>query len=92
MNETVWLLTTEAALDGQIGFINITLWATSSQDAIERARAYFQSYDWEILSVERVIEADSARDYGEELNRLIDETLGNRNFIRLGTYFTYPPN
>jgi hypothetical protein len=89
---TVWLVTAEAALDGEIGFINITLWAPSSQEAIERVRAYFHRYDWQLVSVERAIEADSARDYGEELNRLIEETLGNRNFIRLGTYFTYPPN
>ena len=92
MSETVWLVTAEVAMDGEIGFINITLWASSSQHAIERIETYFKRFDWAIVSVSRAIEADPDHDYGEENNQLLEEARANHGYIRLGTYFTYPTN
>jgi hypothetical protein len=90
--ESVWLVTAEVAMDGQVGFLNVTLWASSAADATTRLEEYLGSYDWELLSTSRVTEVNPQRDHGEELNEMIDETLSNRNFIRLGTYITYPLN
>jgi hypothetical protein len=92
VSETVWLVTAEVAMDGEIGFINVTLWASSSEHAVGRVRSYLQKYDWHLLGVERVFEPDPERDQGDELNQMLKETLGNRQFIRLGTYHTYPAN
>ncbi|UWZ81961.1 hypothetical protein [Occallatibacter riparius] len=92
MSETVWLVTAEVAMDGAFGFINVTLWASSSENAVERVESYLHTYDWQLLSISRVIEPDPERDQGDELNQMLEETLANRQFIRLGTYHTYPRN
>jgi hypothetical protein len=85
-------MTAEVAMDGEVGFINITLWASSPQHAVERVQSYLHKYDWQFLSAERVIEPDPEWDHGPELNLMLKETFANRASIRLGTCFTYPPN
>jgi hypothetical protein len=92
VSETVWRVTAEVAMDGEVGFINIALWASSLQHAIQRIETYFKKYDWEIVSVSRAIEADPGRDYGEETNQLLEEVRANHEYIRIGTYFTFPTN
>ncbi len=36
--------------------------------------------------------ANPSADYGDEVNKMIDETLQDRNAIRLGTYYSYKPS
>ena len=91
-SESVWVVTAEVAMEpGEIGFINMTVWGESSAEAIERIESYLGKHGWKLLAVERVMEADPAHDHGDEVNAMIDETLSDRNAIRHGTYFKYPP-
>jgi hypothetical protein len=96
--QTVWI--TKAAVRMEpgdmpsgdvLGFMKITLWASSEVQFLERVRAYLEKYRWELLSTEEALQVDSNRDYGDEVNKMVDETLEDENFVRLGTYFSYKP-
>lgn len=94
--QTVWITNAEVRMEpgdmpsGQVlGFMKITMWASSEVEFLERLRAYLEKYRWELLSTEGTAQVDSSRDYGDEVNKMIDETLEDENFVRLGTYFSY---
>src|SRR5580692_52477 len=96
--QTVWITTAEVKMQPGdlpsgdfLGFIRVTMWASSEAEFLEKLQAYLKEYDWELLSTERTEQVDSSRDYGDEVNQMIDETLEDENFVRLGTYFTYKP-
>lgn len=95
----IWITTAEVAVQpgdmpsgDTLGFMAVTMWAKSEHDFIERVRAYFQKYDWKIISVEDTRKVDPALDYGEEINRMVAETLVDTDAIRLGTYYSYKTN
>jgi hypothetical protein len=74
-----------------LGFMQITMWASSEQEFLERVRAYFDKYQWELLSTQNTLRVDPNHDYGEEINQMMDETSEDENFVRLGTYYSYKP-
>ncbi|MDZ7640059.1 MAG: hypothetical protein U5J83_17715 [Bryobacterales bacterium] len=72
--------------------MTVTMWAKSERDFIAKAKAYFQKYDWEIISVEDTRKVEPSLDYGEEVNRMVAETLLDAEAVRLGTYYSYKTN
>lgn len=75
-----------------LGFMRITLWASSHEDIAQKLEAYLSEYSWKLLSMENTEVVDPSKDYGDEVNQMIDETLQDQNAVRLGTYYTYKPN
>jgi len=97
--QTVWITNAEVRVEpgdmpsgDVLGFMKITMWASSEAEFLERVRAYLEKYRWELLSTEETSQVDSARDYGDEVNKMVDETLEDENFVRLGSYFSYKPD
>jgi len=82
----------DARPEDTLGFMKITMWASSLEDFTQRLNAYLTRYKWELLSMEKTEAVDPALDYGDETNQMIDETLQDRNAVRLGTYYSYKPN
>jgi len=68
------------------------MWASSYDDFVQKLEAYLSKYRWKLLSIENTAAVDPSRDYGDEVNQMIDETLRDSNAIRLGTYYSYKPN
>lgn len=75
-----------------LGFMWITMWASSREDFSQRLKAYLAQYKWELISMENTEAADPSKDYSDVLNRMIDETLENQNWVRLGMFYSYKPN
>ena len=99
MHKAIWITTAEVRVQpGDVpsgdtyGFMKITMWSVSEQDFLENVRAYFQKYQWDLLSVDHTFQVDPSADYGDEVNEMIEETLKNENYVRLGTYFSYKPD
>jgi hypothetical protein len=97
--EKVWIATAEVQVEpgdmpsGDIlGFMKITMWASSRDDLLHKLTAYFARYRWKLISIDKIEEVDSSSDYGDEVNLMIDETLQDQNAIRMGTYYSYKPN
>jgi ribosomal protein L10 len=97
--DRVWITTAEVGVEpgdmpsGEtLGFMKITMWASSHEDFSRKLKAYLAKYKWTLLSMERTELVDPSLDYGDEANQMIDETLGDQNAIRLGTYYSYKPD
>lgn len=75
-----------------LGFMRVILWASSREDFLRKLEAYLVKYKWKLLSTDKTMVADPSSDYGDEVNQMIDETLKDRNAVRLGTYYSYKPN
>lgn len=75
-----------------LGFMRVTMWASSGEDFLRKLEAYLAQYRWKLLSTEKTQVVDPSSDYGEEVNQMIDETLQDRSAVRLGTYYSYKPN
>jgi hypothetical protein len=96
---TVWITNAEVKVEpgdmpsGDVfGFMKITMWASSEPEFIERVRAYLAKYKWDLISTNDTEPVDSSHDYGDEVNQMIDETLEDDNFVRLGTFYSYKPD
>ena len=68
------------------------MWASSHEDLVQKLEAYLSKYSWKLLSMENTEVVDVSKDYGDEVNQMIEETLQDHNALRLGTYYTYRPN
>ena len=97
--ESVWITTAEVQVEpgdmpsgDTLGFMLITLWAESFEDLSRKLEACLSKYKWGLVSMENTEIADPSKDYGDEANAMIDETLRDRNAIRLGTYYSYKPD
>jgi hypothetical protein len=97
--EKVWITTAEVKVEpgdmpsgDTLGFMKVTMWATSLEDFTQRLKAYLTKYKWELLSMEKTDAVNPSLDYGDETNQMIDETLQDKNAVRLGTYYSYKPN
>jgi len=97
--EEVWITTAEVQVEpgdmpsgDTLGFMRITMWASSRDDFLQKLLAYLAKYKWKLLSTEKTDVVDPSFDYGDEVNKMIDETLQDRNAVRLGTYFSYKAN
>jgi hypothetical protein len=98
MNQ-MWIATVEAELQpedvssgNRLGFMRITMWASSREEFLQKVDHYFGEYNWKIISIDNVEAVEFSRDYGDEINQMIDETSQNRDWVRLGTFFSYKPN
>jgi hypothetical protein len=97
--EEVWITTVEVLVEpgdmpsgDVLGFLNITMWASSEEDLVERVNSYLSKYKWKLVSVEKAQPIDPSLDYGDEARRMIEETLADRTAVRLGTFFSYKVN
>jgi hypothetical protein len=97
--EEVWIATAEISMQpgdttsgDTLGFMRITMWATSPEEFLRKLQAYFATFSWIVLGLEDASVVDPSTDYGDELNQLVDETLRDRNRIGLATFFSYRPN
>lgn len=95
---TIWVTTAEVRVEpgdvssGNVyGFMKIMMWASSAADFLRQVHAYLKEYKWDLLSVEAAAQVDPDRDYGDEMNEMIDEIMEDQNFVRLGTYYSYEP-
>jgi hypothetical protein len=97
--EKVWITTAEVKVEpgdmpsgDTLGFVRVTMWASSKEDLIQKLEAYLTKYRWKLLSTDKTGAVDPSLDYGDEINQMIDETLRDQNAVRLGTFYTYKPN
>jgi len=97
--EQVWITTAEIQVQPEdmpsgdtLGFMRVTMWASSHQSFVQKLEAYCAKYEWKLLSVENTEVVDPSKDYGDEENQMVEETLQDRNFVRLGTYYSYKPD
>lgn len=97
--ENVWITTAEIRVEpgdmpsgDTLGFMRVTMWASSHEDFVQRLNAYLAKYSWGLLSMEKTESVDPSLDYGDDVNQMIDETLRDQNAVRLGTYYSYKPN
>ena len=95
----VWITTAEVEVEpgdmpsgDTLGFMRITMWASSHEDFVQKLEVYLSKYRWKLLSMENTAAVDPSKDYGQEVNQMIDETLQDHNAIWLGTYYSYKPN
>jgi hypothetical protein len=82
----------DMATENTLGFMWITMWAESEQEVLKKLQTYLAKYKWTLISTEHTGIVDPSNDYGDERNKMIDETLANKNAIRLGTYHSYKSN
>jgi hypothetical protein len=97
--DKVWITTAEIVVEpgdmpsgDTLGFMRITMWASSQEEFCRRLTAYLARYGWKLLSMGNTAIVDSSVDFGEEVNQMIDETLQDQNAIRLGTFYSYKPD
>jgi hypothetical protein len=97
--EQVWIATAEVKVQPEdvpsgnvLGFMKITMWASSRKEFIEKINLYLSKYDWTLVSIENAQVGDQSHDYGDEVNRMVDETVKDENAVRLGTFFSYRPD
>ena len=97
--EKVWITTAEIAVEpgdipsgNTLGFMKITMWASSHEEFLRRLREYLTKYRWKLISLDKTEVVDPSHDYGDEVNQMIDETLKDQKAVRLGTYYSYKPN
>src|SRR5579862_1193819 len=96
--DRVWITTAEVGVEpgdmpsgDTLGFMRITMWAESSEDLSRKLEAYLSRYKWRLISMDNSEAVDRAKDYGDEVNNMMDETVLDRKAIRLGTYYSYKP-
>jgi hypothetical protein len=97
--DQVWITTAEIQVEpgdmssgDTLGFMRITMWASSPEGFLRKLEAYLAKYKRKLLSTDKTEVVDPSLDYGDEVNRMIDETQKDRNAVRLGTYYSYKPN
>jgi hypothetical protein len=97
--ENVWMTIAEIAVEPRdmasgntIGFVRITMWASSREEFVQKLEAYLAEYRWKLLSMEQTAVIDQSKDYGDEVNQMIDESAGDHNAIRLNTFHGYWQN
>src|SRR5215467_7271205 len=97
--EKVWITTAEFQVEpgdmpsGDIlGFARITMWACSYEQFLKKLEIYLEQYKWTLLSTENTTVVDRNKDYGEEVNQMIDETLQDPSAVRIGTFYSYKPD
>jgi hypothetical protein len=74
-----------------LGFMKIAMWAKSEAEFLNQIRARIAEYQWELLSYENAVIVDPDKDYGDELNDVIDPIRQDQSYIGFGTYYSYKP-
>jgi hypothetical protein len=75
-----------------LAFSNIVTWGDTLSEVQEKVRNYLASFGWVLLDCQRIVPVKDDRDYGEELNDLIDKGTDDPNAILLGRFFSYRPD
>jgi hypothetical protein len=75
-----------------LAFTNIVTWGEVSEDAIERVRTCFATYNWTLMNVEKVEPISRDKDYGDTLNELIEQATNNPDAVLCSTFHTYKLN
>jgi hypothetical protein len=95
MTEKAWVTTAEVKVQADdmssgdtLGFMRVTSWAPSLEEFCRKLELYLANYQWTLLSMEKAEEVDPSRDYSDEVNQMIEETLKDPNAVRLGTYYS----
>jgi hypothetical protein len=91
----LWLVLVEVNDDSspsKIGFMNVTTWAESEDDATNKIQRYLESLGWNLISVEKTDIIDEEATYAEEVIEMISRAHANADAIILGTFHTYKPN
>ena len=73
----------------KIGFMNITTWAESKDEAEGKVEQYLQSLGWHLVAVEKSHIVSEDLEYGEVEWDQIERTRSNPDAIILGTFHTY---
>lgn len=96
---TMWLVTCEILVEpGDMpsgstkGFVNVTTWADSTEAIREKLTRYLATFNWHLLSITREVPVDDSRDYGDEINDMIERASTNPQAIILGTFYSYKEN
>jgi hypothetical protein len=78
--EEVWITTAEVQVEpgdmpsgDVLGFMKITMWASSAEEFINKINLYLSKYRWKLLSMEKTQPVDQSLDYGNEVNEMIEE-------------------
>jgi hypothetical protein len=97
--ENVWITKAEIEMQpgdvssgNTLGFMRVTMWASSREDFIKKLESYLAEYSWKLLSMENPAVVDPSKDYGDEVNQMVDETSQDHNAVRLGTFYSYKPD
>ena len=96
--EKMWLVVAEIigksdlSLESEIGFMNITTWSDSKENASSKIERYLNSFGWSLVEVDKADVIDEDVPYHEEVADMIDRTRSNPNAIILGTFHTYKTN
>src|SRR4029077_1195880 len=71
--ENLWITTAEVAVQpgdmpsgDTLGFMRITMWASSKEDFVHKLKEYLAKYQWNLISMENTEVVDPSRDYGDE--------------------------
>ena len=51
--ENIWRVVAEISCESKIGFMNITTWANSGEEAEAKIRDYLESFGWHLISIEK---------------------------------------
>ncbi len=83
--KNIWITTAEIQVQPSdmlsadtVGFMRISMWASSQEEFVQKLEAYLSKYKWKLPSMENTAEVDPFKDYGDEVNQMIDETLQDR--------------
>jgi hypothetical protein len=97
--ETMWLVLTEIVAQtgdppspSEIGFMNVTTWASSEEAASSKIQEYLESFGWHLVSVEQASVIEEGAEYSEAVADMIERTRNNPDAIILGTFHTYKTN
>jgi hypothetical protein len=96
--EKMWLVLAEIVANSaepnasEIGFMNITTWATSREVASAKIKQYLSSIGWYLVSVDRADLVGDEVSYGDAVTEMINRTRENQDAIILGTFHTYKTN
>jgi hypothetical protein len=96
--ESMWLVVAEVIAEAEgtseseIGFMNITTWAVSKEDASSKIEKYLNSFGWSLVLVDKAEVIDEESGFGDEVADMVERTRNNPNAIILGTFHTYKTN
>jgi len=97
--ERLWIATCEISVEPGdlpsgliLAFSNIVTWGESSEEVRKKIQIDLDRFQWVLIGCERIELVDKRKDYGDELNDLIDQAEGNPNAILFGRFFSYKPN
>lgn len=96
--EKIWLILADViakpggSFGSEIGFMNRTTWAASTETARLKIEDYLNSLGWNLVEVDKADVIDDDFQCGDAVADMIDRTRNNPSAIILGTFHTYKTN